>query len=673
MGIFVDFKSRALMSAFRLGFAAVLLQTLISQQPLRAADACELTGAETYVLQTVQAGGACDLNTCGRDDTCRISAGFLAALLTRWTEVCPTHREFPRVVSITHAIIHSNIDLANLEVPFEVELTNCVFEDEVNFSKTVFRRSLHLSGSKFAARTAFSAMVIGRSDWSGSLYIDSATFNSDFDLTDASIQRNLFANNATFKCSETGPRFAKLTVNGDAHFEGAIFTGAPAFTQAQIKHGFLASKAQFTNRNTQAQFDDLIVGDDALFDQCRFAGPVDFNDARIRGDLKTTFAQFENVETGVSFRNLTVDGSALLSGAVFFGAADFTRATVGGSLTLSNAHFFLPSSAILFHELKVDGDAIFDGATFEGLADFHGSRIADELTLQNTHFKGLPASASFERLAVSGPANFTGANFLGAISFAQATFLTLNLEHVIWPTIRNDSWLTLDGLKYDSISAGNDEVSWRSLIDLLRHASYNANSYTALENYYQRIGNPDLADEVFFAQMHRERTDPLLHSSSGTKAWLLFLNVFVRYGRAPWMAFLWGLAIVLLGTLAFNEHRMEVQPKDGSEKMTKAHGQEVETQDAQTKAQGQEATQIANKAQEQRTPPEQHAQYTLSGYNAFWYSLDLFAPVIDLEAASAFRPKKKDHPVLYHYSRLHRILGWVLVPVGAAAVTGLTK
>jgi hypothetical protein len=55
-------------------------------------------------------------------------------------------------------------------------------------------------------------------------------------------------------------------------------------------------------------------------------------------------------------------------------------------------------------------------------------------------------------------------------------------------------------------------------------------------------------------------------------------------------------------------------------------------------------------------------------YKAFWYSLDLFAPVINLEVANMWRPKD-NYRWGVRYMRVHKIMGWLLVPLGVAAWT----
>jgi hypothetical protein len=59
-------------------------------------------------------------------------------------------------------------------------------------------------------------------------------------------------------------------------------------------------------------------------------------------------------------------------------------------------------------------------------------------------------------------------------------------------------------------------------------------------------------------------------------------------------------------------------------------------------------------------------------YNPFWYSLDLLTPIIDMDAARVWMPRE-NWWFGRNYARLHRILGWILVPIGLAAITGIIK
>jgi hypothetical protein len=59
-------------------------------------------------------------------------------------------------------------------------------------------------------------------------------------------------------------------------------------------------------------------------------------------------------------------------------------------------------------------------------------------------------------------------------------------------------------------------------------------------------------------------------------------------------------------------------------------------------------------------------------YSRFWYSLGLFLPFVDLQADKVWKPKA-DQTFLRNYMRVHIMLGWILIPIVLAALTGLIK
>jgi hypothetical protein len=116
--------------------------------------------------------------------------------------------------------------------------------------------------------------------------------------------------------------------------------------------------------------------------------------------------------------------------------------------------------------------------------------------------------------------------------------------------------------------------------------------------------------------------------------WLgsLMLELLVGYGRHPWQAGWFCLAIIGVGCGLFPLKKMELQdPED-------------------------------------RTKPEEERPR----YNRFWYSLGLFLPVVDLKTSDVWGPKKQ-YRFLRNYLRVHILLGWILVPIFLAAITGLIK
>ena len=79
--------------------------------------------------------------------------------------------------------------------------------------------------------------------------------------------------------------------------------------------------------------------------------------------------------------------------------------------------------------------------------------------------------------------------------------------------------------------------------------------------------------------------------------------------------------------------------------------------------------------------PIQTAETTVRDYeySAFWYSLGLFLPVVDVRTASLWVPRYQGERADFRskwrllYMRLHILAGWVLVPIGIASLTGNIK
>jgi hypothetical protein len=59
-------------------------------------------------------------------------------------------------------------------------------------------------------------------------------------------------------------------------------------------------------------------------------------------------------------------------------------------------------------------------------------------------------------------------------------------------------------------------------------------------------------------------------------------------------------------------------------------------------------------------------------YNSFWFSLDLFLPVLGLWVKEKWEPKP-EKKWLWAYACAHKVVGWILVPVGLAAFAGIVK
>jgi hypothetical protein len=170
------------------------------------------------------------------------------------------------------------------------------------------------------------------------------------------------------------------------------------------------------------------------------------------------------------------------------------------------------------------------------------------------------------------------------------------------------------------------EVAKTSL-EMLNASQYSASAYDALEKLFADRGDPQ-ADEVFSAGREaRRRSEIVAKPILGVFAWSLdfFQEYVLGYGRFAKWPIIWSFVVIVVGFAFFwKESDMERKPQADSE------------------------------------------------YSRYWYSFELFVPVLDFGVASEWHPKP-ERMLLANYARLHKLAGWILVPVILATFTGLAK
>lgn len=368
-------------------------------------------------------------------------------------------------------------------------------------------------------------------------------------------------------------------------------------------------------RNTEITHDIRLM-------RCRFEGGVNFS--------KSIFADGLSLEESVfqgeaNFEEMKIGRGFSLRHTSFQRGADFDQLDVAGVLQAGGARFEETNGTASFNNLKVGGTAWFTNASFAGAVDFKYSRFASDLRLDGARFTHATAFASFEGVKVEGGTSFLQAQFAGYASLKDSRFNALDLTSVRWPQRDYGEWLWLNGAAYQRISAGEERSSWSNLLALVNRAAhrsaYSTDIYASLAEFYHREGYPNEANQILIAQKRRER-DEVLHGLAW--CWSLFLDGFVGYGRSPGRALFWSICIVLVGMMVFRPHRMEARTTN----------------------------------------------LKADGYSPFWYSVDLFLPLIKLQDADMWKPKD-DGTFVRFWSRLHTMLGWALIPIALAAWTGM--
>lgn len=368
-------------------------------------------------------------------------------------------------------------------------------------------------------------------------------------------------------------------------------------------------------RNSEITHDTRMV-------RCRFEGGVNFSRSVFKDGLSMEESAFQ---APANFSEMQVGRGFTLQKTWFKHGANFEQLEVTGVLQAGDVSFEDENSTITFNNLKAASTVCFTNARFAGAVDFKFSHVVGDVRFDGARFTHANALASFEGLKVDGNASFAKAQFTGYVSFKDSHFNALDLAEVRWPSHEYGEWLWLNGMSYQRISAGEARNSLSNLLALVdraaHHSAYSTDIYSSLEAFYRHEGYPREANQFLIAQKRRERQE-VLHGMEWW--WSLFLDWFVGYGRSPQRALLWSVSIIVIGMLVFRPHRMEPR-----------------TTNLKT-----------------------------DFYSSFWYSVDLFLPLIKLQDAELWKPRD-NHRFARFWSRLHTMLGWALIPIALAAWTGM--
>ena len=360
-----------------------------------------------------------------------------------------------------------------------------------------------------------------------------------------------------------------------------------------------------------------------------FEGEVDFQLATIGFDLTLSECQF-----GVAgFNRVHVAGDWLMVKATFAESVDFTGTEIAGDLVADGATF---SGEADFGNMKIEGDSGWPGATFSGPASFANARLGGNLMAEGATFG---SSSDFVNIKVEGNANLRKVKSQGDVNFGDGRFTNLFLDDSTFVGAANFTRTKMDTGFIDKTDFKTQPAienmtfqyispaSWDKLQKLATGPTYNAEFYSSLEALFRRHGHPDQADEVFIAQQRRERQQNL---TGLRKVWNLIQDWLVGYGRHLEKLLVWSALFILIGYFSFRrEAGMKTRKPEDAER-------------------------YANK------------------YSGFWYTVDLFLPVLSLGDAEIWTPEDNRRWAI-RYKRLHIILGHLLVPIGLAAWAGIIK
>ncbi|MDB6027507.1 MAG: hypothetical protein JWM68_3730 [Verrucomicrobiales bacterium] len=436
-----------------------------------------------------------------------------------------------------------------------------------------------------------------------------ASFAGDLDLSGVDVRGNLILSMAVFSGTNHTLWFNNAKIGGDVNINEIWIGGAFFGEGVRVDGAWLARWSDFTYSGSQPQFLSIDVRRHLDFYGSRFGGGAAFESLKIDG--RVDFSECEIAGTNEFLISDSTIGATLFGRRLVCSAPFKAIALkIGGAVTLSDATFSNPTNFTDVNSCRVGGDFFWTKTTNACPTSFGAIEIGGEMDLTGAEFTSQQNVKNSSNELLWGMTLYDiKASQIGLANLSIATNCTFQIT----------------SLKYDSIfgAARNDKDGWEALLALYERSDFSSEDYVELERYYRKSGNESVADTVFIDREDRERRDDRgLKKLAG-----MSFRYLIGYGKHP--ANLWIVIAIFIafGTVVFwNKKKMEQQDTEESPRI----------------------------------------------YNAFWYSFDLFLPVVKLSAADFWKPKQ-DYWFQRHYMRVHTLLGWCLIPLAVAAVAGLIK
>jgi len=579
----------------------------------------------------------------------------------------------PKGIRIRGARIEGPLDFEGARLLHRLSLIRCAIPEGILLTDARARR-IDLSGSYIRGLHADGLAV------EGDLVLSGLICAGEVRLLGARIGGNLECTGARLENPNGNALSADgMTVEGGVFLdEGFHATGEVRLPRTRILGELRCRGARLENPNENAlSAAGMTVEGNVFLDEGFHAiGAVRLRGARIQGQLSCRGARLENPNGDALVANrMTVGGSVFLDREFHAtGAVRLPGARIQGQLSCRGARLENPNGdALVADRMTVGGSVFLDrgfhatgavrlvGARVGGRLSCTGARLensngnalnADEMTVEGSVFLD-------QKFYAIGTVRLARARIQGALVCTEARFenpngIALNLEHARLGVIEDDegSWpqrgrLRIDGLEYEGFAGDQTPTDARRRLEWLRRQlpDFRPQPYDQLARVFRRMGREADAVEVLIAKQE----DLIRH---GKLSWWgrltrRILGITIGHGYRSGRALLWSLAFVIAGALIFG--------------WANARGL------------------MAPSSPEILTDPLYRAGGTIPPdyprFEALFYSLDAFLPIVDLHQESFWLPDagKPFGALVRIYLWIHIAAGWFLSTLFVSGVTGLVR
>jgi hypothetical protein len=558
---------------------------------------------------------------------------------------------FYELLSFERCTFKASVKFDNISVADDLVLDEAMFYGPVSFARMHIAGNVHADHITFFEESNpidYSGTIIGQS-----AYFRRSIFSAPVDFSSATVSGALVFNETTFKSVD----FSRIKVGRSLLMNQANFDGNISLRMANVDGSLEAIEGRFLNSRSILDLTAICVEQVVSFKAARFYSTIRGTAARIGNNLELNKAYFHNLKGSASFHGIQVGGYVLMNNITSDSLVNFTGSIIGKNFEAKKCSFNHKEVSIKLVDIAVQQHILLDGSIFEGaikasnvtvngLMSFSGATLSKDVDICNSEMDYLAFVGTRERmklpnldlsdcqiarkmdihkacigmllarsLVVHGEANIfeTIIEKKLDLSWANVNHLSLSSNNKLLSPTENN---TLHGVKFRSISykTENGPDSHEELVAFLAKFQFSPDVYNQLEKYYKEKGKSEAAKVVRINQKNRE---------GGLWNWVL--GVTVSHGTEPWRAFLAVIVILGISCGVFWKKELFLPMTDIK---------------------------------------------TIPWYNPLIYSLDLITPVIDLKMVNHWTPVKAWRCIC---ARVVIILGWILIPIGMAAFTGILK
>ncbi|HRB81847.1 MAG TPA: hypothetical protein PK614_06240 [Nitrospira sp.] len=460
-------------------------------------------------------------------------------------------------VNLSYSVFEGNVDFTGAKIAGQFNATDTRFtnqESEVAFVGSELSGGAILDSARFSGGANFRAAKFGlrlqcegvaflnkdkeiafdSCKVAGTAMFENARFFSSLDLSSSHIEGDLACKGAHFSNEKTSATFNSMTVLQNAFLVEAVFSGPSSFISVHIERNLICALARFETESANLNMQSMKVGGNAIFDRALFMGNVDLGGIGIAGQLVVKDSKFPGAPNGLSLNGAKVLRGLFLNGTHFNCPLDLTGGEIGAQLGCRDVCFAKEDGTISFSNVKVHGDLSIDNATFAGPFSLVGAVIEKQLRCTEANFQ-TTAAVALSGIVVGTSAVFSNSSFQNEVvfryarvgqnlSFAGCQFHTsLDLRNslvagylYVFSIPENSVPLAqtqktklptiaqFSGLRYSGTDIGQSEL-WREwLKPTCAGLNYEADSYLAVEKCFRLMGLSEEADRVYYEMKNVE-------------------------------------------------------------------------------------------------------------------------------------------------------------------------